>query len=403
MKRIAMVLVGCMACIGTLFSQVTPSEAPTSVRTWDAGKLTWDDFQLQPAREGQTSNLEYFIWNRTEKSHFDTLKIQGFWVGNRLKNVNVYRTMLYACVDTDSSWAAESYRNEAQLRYNQVLFDIFAYQVRKAQVEADGLRKPQQLDSLFQKVMDSTYLQAEQYRNASDFGNDLGVTVLWENMLQDLSSKQETPAPFPSFAPRRFGIGAHAGLSGDLFTGSLGEHFMPVAGLTLGVDFSLGRSVLGFNGNVDYVHLKKAYHTHQSWTSDNTYELFQGDITYGLILHSGLSWRWMPFAGIGLSEISNVNSNEGVDRLKMSTVVWKAGLCADYKLCYNLNYMSNDLQYIALQWKCYLSYANFYEDLKGLTVNVSLSVNIFDRFIEVNRENFHGCLRRARGLFYKVW
>ena len=87
----------------------------------------------------------------------------------------------------------------------------------------------------------------------------------------------------------------------------------------------------------------------------------------------------------------------------MSTVVWKAGLCADYKLCYNLNYMSNDLQYIALQWKCYLSYANFYEDLKGLTVNVSLSVNIFDRFIEVNRENFHGCLRRARGLFYKVW
>ncbi|MBO4402850.1 MAG: hypothetical protein J5792_04090, partial [Bacteroidales bacterium] len=369
----------------------------------NAGKLTWDDFQLQPAREGQTSNLEYFIWNRTEKSHFDTLKIQGFWVDNRLKNVNVYRTMLYACVDTDSSWAAESYRNEAQLRYNQVLFDIFAYQVRKAQVEADGLRKPQQLDSLFQKVMDSTYLQAEQYRNASDFGNDLGVTVLWENKLQDLRSKQETPAPFPSFAPRRFGIGAHAGLSGDLFTGSLGEHFMPVAGLTLGVDFSLGRSVLGFNGNVDYVYLKKAYYTHQSWTSDNTYELFQGDITYGLILHSGLSWRWMPFAGIGLSEISNVNSNEGVDRLKMSTVVWKAGLCADYKLCYNLNYMSNDLQYIALQGKCYLSYANFYEDLKGLTVNVSLSVNIFDRFIEVNRENFHGCLRRARGLFYKVW
>ena len=380
MNRIIMLLMGCLLGYGTVFSQITSSKPPVSVRTWEEGKLTWDDFKLSPAKEGKSSHLEYFIWNQLEKSRIDTQS-----AGNvRFKNATVYRPRMYACVDTDSSWVVPAFRNEAQLRYNQTLFDIFALEVRKAQLELDGGNvKSQSYDSLFSRVMDSAFVRAEQYSNASDFGNDLGVTSMWETALR--TQMALLPDDLPGFSERRFGIGAHAGLSGDLFTGSLGAHFTPLLGVTLGVDFALGRSLLMCNGNVDIVRMRKTYTGHQTWSTGNAYELFQGDIDYGFILRDGFSFRWTPFVGVGLSELSNVNSNEGEDRLKMSTMVWKAGLCVDYKLLNNLNLASKDLQYISLQAKCYVSYANYYDDLSGLTVNLSLSAAIFDRFIRTVR------------------
>lgn len=370
-----------LVCInGLAVAQTQQPQFPVNVRTWDEGKLNWSDFQIRPAENGVTSNLEYFIWTRTEKTHFDTLKNAGTTSGNILKNANVYRSRAYACVDTDSSWVSDSFKKEAHLRYNQVLFDIFALQVKKSQTDLDrSPNKSEKLDSLFGRVMDSTFVQAEQYRISSNFGNDVSVTDSMEKVLN--LQLQTISSGFPAYSERKFGLGAHAGVCGDLFTGSLGEHFTPIAGITLGLDFAYGRSVLTFNGNVDYLHFRKPYYTHQTWTSGNKYELFQGDIDYGFIVYDGFSWKCMPFAGVGMSEISNVNSNDGEDKLKMSTVVWKAGICLDYKLLNNLSYVSRDLQTFSLQGKIYVSYANYYDDMNGLTLNLSLSANIFDRFI----------------------
>ena len=92
-----------------------------SMRPWDAGKLTWDEF-LGEAKGDTAINM--FSWN-TEYS-------QGKQkIGNTTYTYPKFTTYF----DQTESWTLPLFKTDAMLQYNQLLFDMLELYSRRATIE----------------------------------------------------------------------------------------------------------------------------------------------------------------------------------------------------------------------------------------------------------------------------
>ncbi len=356
-----------------LIESMSAQTTTETFRKWSSGRLTWGDFVQRAAENGKTSDSYCFLSYNQERQ--------------KIHDTSVYRAVVFACVDTAESWVSPEAMTEENLRYHQLLFDLLELKARQLQVKVDSLSKIHRLDSIFQDAYREYAASVAQLDSLSDKGRNADVVSEWEYATAENLKLQ--PAEFlPDYVERKFGFGAHAGLGTGVFTSSLGTHFHPICGVAFGLDFAWGRSQFLFNGILEAVKAEREYYAPKCWSVSNDYEIFAFDITYGFAAVDRLRWRLSPFAGYGMAELSTANTNEGDDHLHMYTNRFVLGMSVDYKLKNFLNLglrnmKSREHQELSLRARLFASYLDFYEDLNGFMFNISLEINVFDRFIKL--------------------
>ena len=118
----------------------------------------------------------------------------------------------------------------------------------------------------------------------------------------------------------------------------------------------------------------------ERWSSTDHLELCQLSVACGYRICDRGKLQIMPFVGYGSSEISTIAGQNDEVKHREKTGGWLGGVCLDYRLRTTLNIAPNYLpskecHTLALRTKIYVT--------QGMTLNFSLGVNIFDRFVNL--------------------
>lgn len=362
-----------LCCVGSLKAQ----EAGKGVRTWEQGRLSWNDFSKRKGNEAQQAEFKGFLTYTLER--------------RKTNDTIVYQAEIKAFMDRDSSWADPNAMTAQELRYQQVVFDLLKLQSLRLQLEARKIRKPNEMDSCLQHGFDRYMEEVRLFQKESNNGKDSSVIQQWEvRMQQQLQEALPPTWQTPPFSPAAFGFGAHVHAGSNLFAGNLAKLFRPRANVGIGFDFSLGRSMLLLNANLGGIKVRpdSMYIQKEKWASSDHVELYQMGMAYGFRLTAWNKWQFTPFVGYGITEISTIAGQGDGMKHKKKTGGWMGGLCVDYALRTSMNLTPNYLpakecQTFSLKAKCYVTQADFTRELNGLTINFALAVNVFDRFIRL--------------------
>ncbi len=161
MKRILFIATFC--CLA-----VAASQAQDTLRTWDRGSLTWDDFTMVDSSIGAEHSYLEFMLDIEERDY----AVNSFvWPKPELLAV--------ALMNKSLSWVDSNHRTPAELHYNQVLFNIVEFYRRRMQVAIDtgGLGC---VDYYFRKLS----YEVDSFCHSTRYGADTTCVNRWERNLK---------------------------------------------------------------------------------------------------------------------------------------------------------------------------------------------------------------------------
>ena len=223
MSRRDIVKVICLVLV-VLATGTTIVQGQVKGRPWKRGPLRLDDFGVATFDGKNASLLDYGI-----NCHAEGLTEGG-------------HTYLYcrttAVMSPMSSWIAEGHRDDAELKYNQVLFDLVEVYRRQMQRQSYQLKSRRQYELLRVNTMAELDREIGVVQAVTDFGRDsLALELIRRKNREWLS---ENPGGRPEFVPRLawWMVGVEAGFMfptgglADYYTASMGS-----SGLTFGYGF----------------------------------------------------------------------------------------------------------------------------------------------------------------------
>ena len=373
MKHVWIGILAGLLATQQLCAQVNGSNS----RRWEQGKLTWDDFTKLENGSKNSASLFYFItYDASHQKVHDTM---------------INHLVVDAYSDRDSSTVDVRLANSRELHYQQVIFNMVELQSRNLQQTLNRLRRQSEIDSCLRNGMNRLEKEIERFKTVSRQGADSLVVQRWADSVQWLL--EQTPdrlESVPLFQPALFGFGAGVGIGSHLYTGSLQEYFRPKAEVHFGLEFALGRTELllhaGLGGTA--VKMDSLPIPGERWSSTDHLELCQLSVACGYRIWDRGKLQIMPFVGYGSSEISTIAGQNDEVKHREKTGGWLGGVCLDYRLRTTLNIAPNYLpskecHTLALRTKIYVTQADFTNHLQVMTLNFSLGVNIFDRFVNL--------------------
>lgn len=348
-----------------------------NVRPWEQGRLSWNDFSRQKARADRHSELRYFLTYDTERQ--------------KINDTVFSRVRVRTFVDRDSSWVDPSCMNSWELRYEQVIFDILESNCRSMQPDVDRCRKASELDSCLQKGFDRASDDIRLFQTTSYYGQDTNIILQWEYRMQQQLNRPDTRNEIPAYSRAVFGMGADLGIGSNIYVGDFSSRFRPKANVSLGFEMALGRSELLLGATLGGCKVKtdSFFVNKERWSRNDHLEFCQLNVAYGIRIVDRKTWQLMPFVGYGLTEISTIAGQNDEIKHRERTNGFLGGLCVDYRLRTSLNIVPNYLRAkectgVFLRAKVYVAQADFSEELRGMTVNFSLGIRVFDQFVKLN-------------------
>ncbi len=215
-------------------------------RTWQQGKLTWDDF-YERKNVVTPSSLKYtYIYTPLCKE---------------INNTVYSRVVSQIVLDKKSTWINSAFKTGQQLRYNQVIFDLA--ELGKTELDEyvrsnyefevfrfNNARKPKTLLGIEKNIEN----RLKEFQNESESGANLEAIEKWEQIVAEKLSTADTVL-FPSYTHRPKMIN-YVNIGGNSFVGGASQYFKPGPALTFGIggefnyggyigsDFHLGLSML---------------------------------------------------------------------------------------------------------------------------------------------------------------
>lgn len=341
-------------------------------KEWNEGKLSWQDFT---ERDGSLaiSELKYFIGYNTEKEKI------GDTIVERIKAIGY--------MDQNFSWISPAFKINQYLRYNQVIFDIVEIHRRRLQYELDRVNSFYELEGKLNVIYSSCNLEVERFKKESNEGRLISAIDFWEHSTTE-GLKPYSMSKIPAYENRNFGYGMHGGFGTGVFTGSLAEHFSPTFNFIFGFDFAYKKSIFFLNGSVGFNKVKKEYASAINWNKGQRTNVAIVDISYGYPLVDNKSIKLSPFIGLGVTQIAEVKKEQEKE-LRMTDYNFIFGLNTDFKLRTRLSFVPNPILGIkekletAIRARLYVTRANYHEDLKGYSVNLSLGFSGFGNKIRM--------------------
>ncbi len=342
-------------------------------KNWSDGELTWQDFLEKETNQG-ISELKYFLGYNTGKQRYgDTV---------------VLRNTAKCYMDKNLSWINPTYKTEQYLKYNQVIFDIVELHRRRLQYELDRVNSLVEIEGKFNHIYTSCNNEIDKFNQESHSGQDLNTINFWE---QKTSGELEFSSDnkIPEFENRNFGYALHAGFGSGFFTGSLGEYFAPTFNFIFGFDIAYKKTIFYLNATLAGDKVKKDYVSEKSWNDGQHANVAIIDVSCGYALMDNERFKISPFAGLGITEFTGENKDDKENGFRIVDYNIIFGINTDYKIRTRLKLVPNPFFGVkekvetSIRARLYVTRANYYEDLQGYSINLTIGLCGFGNMINL--------------------
>lgn len=335
---------------------------------WKDGKLTWDDFQAKPTKN-TVSNLAYVLLYKTDKKVINNTNYRGVFAD--------------AYVDKSLSFVHNNLKDEYQLKYNQVLFNLLEIYRRIFQQRIYRLNNFFEINSLLDDIRKQLNRKILDFQEASNFGIDKEVTESW--LLQTTQQLANDVETIPDFGTSNWSYGLFAGLEFVTYSENYNDFFNDNLAFALAFEFSYKKIFMGLGMSLTTSKLNKDLESEPLILPKGTRSSI-GILNayFGYPIYETQKFRVLPFAGYGFSFIGETGTSENREEINTGTSVF--GVNFDFKNRKSVNFMSNgfginEAGFSYIRARIFMSNSSFNPNLKGYFLNIGLSFGIEGRFL----------------------
>lgn len=344
----------------------------SSMRYWDEGKLTWDDFEKRNFEGEGRSYLSPLYHTEYKTVKHGNLKLRQY----------VTRTAF----DKSNTWVRTEYISDRLLRYNQLILDI-----------AEATRKDLQRDLNLNTSFSKSYIY-EHYTNKglntimrlaeeSKGGDDISVIERYEKEIAPKLA-EVTADTIPQPKLKNWGAGYQLGYSTGIFIGDGNELFKPHHNMTLGFLFSYKRSHMILDMEIGGGRIRQDMLMTGSsngvskdviWPAGDTFGRTAIDLDYGYAVYDGAIVKVCPIVGAGVSILSKeIKNGEETISTTMGGLQLLAGINLNWKISRTLSY--NTYNETSIRTKLYATRTNLIKGMEPVwSINLGLAFDFYGR------------------------
>ena len=343
-----------------------------SIRYWDEGKLTWDDFEKRNFEGVDKSYLDPIYHTRYQTKKYGNLSYKSHTV----------RTAF----DRSDAWVRTEYISDRLLRYNQLILDIAEANAREMQKELNS-NSGYSPSYVFEHYVRKGKNLIEKIAEESKWGDDITVIERYEREYAE--KLQETPADtIPQIKLKNWGGGYQIGYSTGIFTGLGKELLSPHHNMTLGFAASYKRShfILDMEfgscrtrADLPLIAPIDGGEREIVWPAGSGIGHMSMDLDYGYAVYDGSILKACPFVGVGY-QMFNEEINDGDKAITTSVSGLKllAGLNLNWKFKRVLSNMTYNES--AVRTKIYVARTNLIKDAAPVwSVNIGIAFYFYVR------------------------
>ena len=249
--------------VGTLSAQTIEQ----ANRTWEAGKLSWDEFQGE-INSDTTINLFSY-------------KVLLDRAVEKVGNTTYIYSKFTPYFDQTESWTLPRFKNDAMLQYNQIMFDMLELYCRRATIDYnrnEGEYSQEQIASFYRSQLAKRVKELDE---ATRRGTDASQLPYFETgVALDLERTRFNPAALVEDVPIDYFGEFYVGATGHF---PISDYYNHAFGLNLGFGFGWNRHLweidmtLGFGSKA-----KTDFDTRHGWIyEDESLNHYQAYLNYG--------------------------------------------------------------------------------------------------------------------------
>ena len=333
MKRI-FILAAALFTAASLSAQ----DFDSSIKRWDDGPLTWDDFTLYSGGFPVISSLNY-SWHAQQ-------------VTTKTGNLTVTRMQTECYMNPVASWVNPNHRDPYTLLYQQVAFNYVELCRRQLQKELD-VTKGNSMSELNQFYASKAERFIAKLQEETDQGQDTSMVRFYDvqvkEQLEDLPKESQTP----DFKKDIWGLGMNIGYGNEFRLGRAANYVRPIHGLEGGFDFSYKNVSLYWNVfmGIGGKNPQEIVHKGYIWRVGEAQSESATEIGVSVPVIDGPWIKLAPFAGAGYGFVESTIGTDANGRKVTDCISgprFVAGLTLDIKYKRWLDLCGHDILYYAI-------------------------------------------------------
>ena len=305
-----------------------------SPRKWSEQRVTWDDFQV------------LHIKTDTLRPTYIKLGIETETKTAIIGNTRFEYTQFEAYMNPTSSWYDPDKVSKWDLITNNIQFDICELNVRLRQREYNKNYDSEFRDNTIEHAMDEATQRFKEFALETNYQEDTAaISRFAQDLIRELRMLPPSKPTIPlTDYPTSFGL--HVGYLSSNPIGGSRSKINSVNGIDLGMLFGFRKVDIEFctrTGTFNVFESCFNKDNRYDW-NDQTARLLNCGINIGYHAYHGQYIKIVPFTGIGLSSIHQIN-DDGQDKNKANGFSLDAGVNADYILFRDLHASSPSYEY----------------------------------------------------------
>ena len=228
MKRILI-----LAAVLLTAASLSAQDFNSTIKRWDDGPLTWDDFTPYSGGFPNISALDY-SWHAHQ-------------VTTKTGNLKVTRMQTECYMNPVASWVNPNHRDPYTLLYQQVAFDYVELCRRQLQKELDYNEKGHSASELSQFYYSKADRFIAQLHEETDQGQDTSMVRFFDVQVKEQLEEFPKESDIPVFQKKNWGHGFQIGYGNEFRLGSAANYVRPFHGLQGGFDLSYKKVFLTIN------------------------------------------------------------------------------------------------------------------------------------------------------------
>ena len=260
-------------------------------RTWEAGKLSWDEFQGE-INSDTTINLFSY-------------KVLLDRAVEKVGNTTYIYSKFTPYFDQTESWTLPRFKNDAMLQYNQIMFDMLELYCRRATIDYnrnEGEYSQEQIASFYRSQLAKRVKELDE---ATRRGTDASQLPYFETgVALDLERTRFNPAALVEDVPIDYFGEFYVGATGHF---PISDYYNHAFGMNLGFGFGWNRHLweidmtLGFGSKA-----KTDFDTRHGWIyEDESLNHYQAYLNYGYCAARNTRYQSYPFIGLGANGVTH--------------------------------------------------------------------------------------------------
>lgn len=311
----------------------------STIKRWDDGPLTWDDFTPYSGGFPNISDLDY-SWHAHQ-------------VTTKTGNLKVTRMQTECYMNPVASWVNPNHRDPYTLLYQQVAFDYVELCRRQLQKELDYNEKGLSASELSQFYYSKADRFIAQLHEETDQGQDTSMVRFFDVQVKEQLEEFPKESDIPVFQKKNWGHGFQIGYGNEFRLGSAANYVRPFHGLQGGFDLSYKKVFLTINIMIGTggKNPQQIVHDGNVWEVGEHQSGGSAELDLSVPVIDGPWIKIAPFVGAGIGFVDSVigrDSNGKYLTDEISAPRFSAGLTLDIKYRRWLDLCGHDIIYYAI-------------------------------------------------------